>query len=119
MLVLLISLLATVSPIRAEHGLHRRQSSSSVQISVPLTAPSTAVPLSQSVLSLSLEQDLWTDWAGISSPNQFFLNTLENIRCRAGANPWIRIGADSEDVTFFDESVQVRETSSPYNSLSN
>ena len=108
MLVLLISLLATFLPSRGEqHNHHRRQSSSSVKISVPITAPSAAVPLSQSLLSFSIEQDRWTDWVGTSSPNQFFLNTLENLRERTGANPWIRIGADSEDNTFFDKSVQV------------
>ena len=107
MLVFFISLLVPCLLIRAEREHHRRQSSSSVEIGAPLIAPTAAVPLSQSVLSLSIEQDRWTDWVGVSSPNKFFLNTLDNIRTRAGANPWFRIGADSEDITFFDESVQV------------
>ena len=78
-----------------------------VAVSVPFTAPSSAAPLDQGLISFSIEQDRWTDWAGTDSPNSFFLNTLTNLGERTGQPPWIRIGADSEDHTDFSNDVEV------------
>lgn len=80
----------------------------SVTVSVPLSAPSSAAPLDRGLVSFSIEQDRWTDWAGTDSPNTFFLNTLANLAERTGEPPWIRIGANSEDHTDFSETVKVR-----------
>ena len=76
-------------------------------VSVSLSAPSAAATLDPALLSFSIEQDRWTDWAGTSSPNSFFRNSLANLAQRTGQTPWVRIGADSEDHTNFDARVQV------------
>lgn len=82
-------------------------SAQAVPISIPLTAPATAVMLNPALLSFSIEQDRWPDWAGASSPNKFFQNALQNLAQRTGETPWIRIGADSEDHTNFNSKLQV------------
>ncbi|KAI0029752.1 hypothetical protein K488DRAFT_79985 [Vararia minispora EC-137] len=82
-------------------------------VSIPPLAPSTAVPLSQTLLSLSIEQDRWPEWVGVGSPNTFFLNALDNIAQLAGEPPRIRIGADSEDHTNFSPDVQISEAQFP------
>lgn len=87
---------------------------SQLTVSVPLTAPSSAPTLDPALLSFSLEQDRWTDWAGESAPNSFFLNALANLEQRTGMTPVIRIGADSEDHTDFSKTVQVRPMSTLY-----
>lgn len=82
-------------------------------ITIPLSAPSSAVDLDPSLVSFSIEQDRWTDWAGLSSPNLFFVNALDNLAQRTGQPPWIRIGADSEDHTDFSFDVEFSETIFP------
>jgi hypothetical protein len=79
----------------------------SVAVSVPSSAPTSAVAVSQSLVSFSIEQDRWTDWIGTDSPNTFWLNALNNLKRLSGAPTRIRIGADSEDHTQFSKSVQV------------
>jgi hypothetical protein len=69
---------------------------SSVVINLSSTAPSTANSLDPALVSFSIEQDRWTDWTGISKPNQFVLNVLGNLKNKTGSTPWIRVGADSE-----------------------
>lgn len=69
---------------------------SSVAINLSSMAPSTAASLDPALVGFSIEQDRWTDWAGISKPNQFVLNVLGNLKNKTGSTPWIRIGADSE-----------------------
>lgn len=78
-----------------------------LSVSIPLTPPSSAPTLNPALLSFSIEQDRWTDWAGTSAPNTFFLNALSNLQQRTGQPPWIRIGADSEDHTNFSPNVAV------------
>ena len=80
---------------------------SQLTVSVPLTAPSSAPTLDPALTSFSIEQDRWTDWAGESAPNAYFRQTLQNLQERSGAYPWIRIGANSEDHTDFNPSVEV------------
>jgi hypothetical protein len=79
-------------------------------ISIPLTAPPSAVSIYPSHFSFSIEQDRWLSWAGNGLRNDLVYNTLDNIKQLAEEQPWIRIGGDSEDHTIFDSSVQVRST---------
>ncbi|KAF7975737.1 hypothetical protein HWV62_8719 [Athelia sp. TMB] len=78
-----------------------------VNVSVPLSS-SSAVTLSPSLVSFSIEQDRWPEWAGEATQNAFFYNALENLRQKTGEPPWIRIGADSEDHTNFNAVTEVR-----------
>jgi len=77
-----------------------------VGVAAPLAAPTQAVRLSQSLLSFSIEGDRWTDWIGTTSPNTFWLNALNNLQAITGAPPKIRIGANSEDKTTFNPSIE-------------
>lgn len=82
----------------------------SVDVSIPLTAPSSAPQIAPDLLSFSIEQDRWVEWAGNTSKNTFFYNALNNLKQITGASPWVRIGADSEDHTNFDPSLEVCPT---------
>lgn len=53
--------------------------------------------------------DRWTDWVGTTSRNQFFYNTLDNLKQLTGAPPFIRIGANSEDHTNFRQDTNVSD----------
>ncbi|KAJ6557288.1 glycoside hydrolase family 79 protein [Mycena vulgaris] len=81
-----------------------------LSVSVPLSAPPGAATLSPTLFSLSIEQDTWTDWAGIDTPNTFLTNVLDNLKQRTGEPPWFRIGADSEDRTNFNPDIQYSQT---------
>ena len=83
------------------------QLASCLDVSISSGVPSTAVPVSQSLVSFSIEQDRWTDWIGTTSRNEFFFNTLDNLKQLTGEPPQIRIGANSEDHTNFGQDVQV------------
>lgn len=78
-----------------------------LDIALSTKAPSGAVAISPSFLSLSIEQDRWTDWVGTTSRNEFFFNTLDNLNQITGEPPHIRIGANSEDHTNFGSDVEV------------
>lgn len=78
-----------------------------LEVSVLRTAPTNAVKLSNSLLSFSIEQDRWTDWIGSTQRNDFFYNTLDNIKQLTGAPPQVRIGANSEDKTDYNAGVKV------------
>jgi len=86
---------------------------SCLDIPILLTAPAAAVSVSQSFVSLSIEQDRWTDWVGTTSRNDFFFNTLDNLQQLTGIPPQIRIGGNSEDHTNFGDNVQFSETIFP------
>ncbi|KAJ7178604.1 glycoside hydrolase family 79 protein [Mycena crocata] len=77
---------------------------SGVAVPIPLSG-GDAPAVSGNLISLSIEQDRWVDWVGNTSRNSFFFNTLDNLVALTGANPTIRIGADSEDHTQFSASV--------------
>lgn len=79
-----------------------------VDVAIPLTAPSGAPSVAPDLVSLSIEQDRWIDWAGTTEQNQFFYNALDNLVQITNAPPFIRIGADSEDHTDFSYDVQVQ-----------
>ena len=78
-----------------------------VPVTVPLVAPGNAQLVSRSLFSFSIEQDRWVDWIGQGPVNQFFFNTLKNLKDIVQEPPRVRIGADSEDRTTFNPQVQV------------
>ena len=82
---------------------------STLNVSIALIATSNTPILSPSLVSFSIEQDRWIDWVGAPSRNEFFFNTLENLKRLSGESPRIRIGANSEDKTIYDSSVRVSE----------
>ncbi|KAJ7837920.1 glycoside hydrolase family 79 protein [Mycena leptocephala] len=79
---------------------------SGITVSIPLRVPQGAPAVGGNLFSLSIEQDGWLDWAGNTSRNSFFFNTLDNLVALTGYDPVLRIGADSEDRTTFNPSVQ-------------
>ncbi|TCD66320.1 hypothetical protein EIP91_001566, partial [Steccherinum ochraceum] len=80
-------------------------SSYALDVSVPSSPPGTSKPLVSTLLSFSLEQDRWPDWAGTDSPNTFTRNALKNFASRTGIPPKIRVGANSEDHTVWSPTV--------------
>ena len=60
--------------------------------------------VSPTVVGFSIEQDRWVEW----SQSSFATNAFDNLRQRTGHSPHIRIGANSEDRTIYDSSVQVQ-----------
>ncbi|KAJ7464179.1 glycoside hydrolase family 79 protein [Mycena latifolia] len=70
-----------------------------VAVTIPLSVDGNAPSVTGNLVSLSIEQDRWLDWAGNTTRNSFFFNTLDNLVALTGAPPTIRIGADSEDHT--------------------
>jgi hypothetical protein len=83
------------------------QLASCLDVTMSPTPPAAAFSVSQSFVSLSIEQDRWTDWVGNTSGNHFLFNALDNLRQLTGLPPQIRIGANSEDHTDFGDNVQV------------
>ena len=51
--------------------------------------------------------DLWSQWAGTDSRNNFFYNALTNIAHITGVPPHVRVGANSGDLTTYDDTVDV------------
>ncbi|RDB30967.1 Beta-glucuronidase [Hypsizygus marmoreus] len=84
-----------------------------LNISIPRLAPATAPVVSPSLISLSIEMDRWIDWAGTTSRNQFFFNTLDNLKQITGSPPQIRIGANSEDHTDFRQDAEFAQAVFP------
>ncbi|KAJ7603136.1 glycoside hydrolase family 79 protein [Mycena polygramma] len=82
-------------------------------VTIPCSPANGAPFISRSLVSLSIEQDRWPEWAGTTSKNEFFLNTLHNIKSLTGAPPDIRIGANSEDKTNFAPDVEYAEAVFP------
>ncbi|EIN04315.1 hypothetical protein PUNSTDRAFT_108442 [Punctularia strigosozonata HHB-11173 SS5] len=95
----------------------RAAGSTTVKVTVPASVPHGAANVSRSLISLSIEQDRWRDWIGFPSRNDFFFNTLDNVAQLAGQPPWIRLGANSEDHTVFNEATQFSEAIFPPPSL--
>jgi hypothetical protein len=80
----------------------------SLTVTVPASMPGNASAVDPALVSFSIEQDRWPDWAGIDTPNPLVVNALTNLARLTGTPPWIRIGADSEDRTLFSPDVNVR-----------
>ncbi|TFK85874.1 glycoside hydrolase family 79 protein [Polyporus arcularius HHB13444] len=84
-----------------------------VNVSVPLAPPSGAQTLSPTLVSFSIEQDNWPDWTGTDSRNEFVHTALLNYAALTGHPPNIRVGANSEDHTFFSPTVTINEDQFP------
>ncbi|THU94957.1 hypothetical protein K435DRAFT_860036 [Dendrothele bispora CBS 962.96] len=80
--------------------------SSAVTVEIPVTAPSAAPKVPGSLFSLSIEHERWLDWAGNTSRNEFFFNVLDNLISITDEGPQIRIGADSEDRTTYQQGIE-------------
>ena len=66
-----------------------------INITIPTSPPSTAQPLSRTLISFSLEQDRWPDWTGTTSRNEFTHAALTALGALTGQPPKIRVGANS------------------------
>ncbi|KAH9856965.1 glycoside hydrolase family 79 protein [Lenzites betulinus] len=84
-----------------------------VNVSLPISAPDNSQALSSTLLSFSIEQDRWPDWSGVDSRNEFTHNALLNYAALTGQPPNIRVGADSEDHTFWSPTVTIEDSSFP------
>ena len=84
------------------------RAAAAINISLPVTPPPNAQPLSRTLLSFSIEQDRWPDWTGVDARNEFTHAALSNLAQLTGQPPKIRVGANSEDHTVFDPTVTVR-----------
>ena len=78
-----------------------------VNVSVPLTSPSTSQPLSSTLISFSIEADHWPDWAGIKHRNEFIFNALDNYARLTGQPPKLRVGANAVDFTTWSPDIDV------------
>ena len=83
-----------------------------VSVPLPAHAPPSTRPLSQTLLSFSIEQDRWPDWAGVDARNAFTHSALAAYANLTGRPPKMRVGADSEDRTVWAPSVTVRRVRS-------
>lgn len=86
---------------------------SAVNVSLPLSPPSGAQNLSSTLVSFSIEQDNWPSWAGTDSRNDFVHTVLQNYAALTGRPPKIRVGANSEDHTFFSPTLTIEEAQFP------
>lgn len=84
-----------------------------VSVPVPVTPPSTTQKLSPNLLSFSIEQDNWPDWPGNGTRNEFVHTVLCNLGDLTGSPTSIRVGADSEDHTFWSPTVTINEDEFP------
>jgi hypothetical protein len=66
-------------------------------LTIPTQAPPGASIIAPDHVSLSIEQDRWTDWIGSTSRNEFFYNSLDNLVSLTGVPPRIRIGGQTAD----------------------
>ena len=82
-------------------------SSAAIRVLIPLIPDSDSFKVSGSLISLSIETDRWTEWAGTTSRNEFFFNTLDNLRQITGEAPHVRIGGNTQDRADFSHSVKV------------
>ena len=98
LLTSLVSLSLLWSPIQVVRA---------VNVSIPLTPPSTSQPLSSTLVSFSIEQDRWPEWTGIKSRNEFTFNAFDNYAKLTGHPPKLRVGADSADRTTWSPDVDV------------
>ena len=93
----------------AVYGVQSANITTNVNTTVPFFAPDSSQPLSQTLLSFSIEQDRWPDWSGSNSRNQFTFDALSTYARLTGRPPKIRVGANTEDRTVWDPTVMVRE----------
>ncbi|KAF9644536.1 glycoside hydrolase family 79 protein [Thelephora ganbajun] len=80
---------------------------------IPTSPPSNSEKLAPTLLSFSLEQDRWPDWAGRHSQNVYTYNALTNYAQLTGQPPKIRVGANTEDRTLWGPNVDLVSTVFP------
>ncbi|KAF8313085.1 hypothetical protein DL93DRAFT_2156373 [Clavulina sp. PMI_390] len=102
---------------RAIHPVEKRNTSASVTVEVPPHAPSSASTVGRDLVGLSIEGDRWAEWVGPKQKNNYFISLLQNLGDITGQPPNIRIGADSQDHTFFDKTVDVATATFPASSV--
>ncbi|OJT07649.1 Beta-glucuronidase [Trametes pubescens] len=86
---------------------------SAINVSIPVSAPGNSQGLLPTLLSFSIEQDRWPEWTGVDSRNEFTHNALLNYAALTGQPPNIRVGANSEDHTFWSPTVTIEDSSFP------
>ncbi|KAF8316383.1 hypothetical protein DL93DRAFT_774021 [Clavulina sp. PMI_390] len=106
-LVSLLSVLTDSGHAASVLSRSRNNTVPNVNVTLTLAAPVSAQTLDSALLSFSIEGDRWPDWAGVSKPNAFFLNCLHNIAHLTGVQPSVRVGANSEDKTIFNQSIPI------------
>jgi hypothetical protein len=63
----------------------------SVALTVPSNKPTSASPLANDLVGMSLEADRWNDWTGnLTHPNDFTYTLLDNLKQKTGIAPVIR-----------------------------
>ena len=82
---------------------------SALNVAVPPSLPSHSQPLSQTLVSFSIEQDRWPDWTGTDSQNTFTHTALSNYAALTGQPPDIRVGANSVDHSFWSPTETMNE----------
>ncbi|KAI1796214.1 glycoside hydrolase family 79 protein [Ganoderma leucocontextum] len=87
--------------------------SSAVNVSLPISSPSGSQSLARTLVSFSIEQDRWPDWSGVDSRNELTYNALTALGKLTGEPPKLRVGADSEDHTFWSPTVTLNEDEFP------
>ncbi|KAI0642794.1 glycoside hydrolase family 79 protein [Trametes meyenii] len=80
-----------------------------LHVSLPESSPANSQPLLSSLLSFSIEEDRWPEWAGTNSRNEFTYNALQNYASLTGQPPSIRVGGDSADRTTWSPTVALNE----------
>ena len=86
---------------------------SAVNVSVPVSSPSDSQTLARTLVSFSIEQDRWPEWSGVDARNDFTYNALTTLGQLTGEPPKLRVGADSEDHTFWSPTVTINEAQFP------
>lgn len=66
------------------------------RVNLPSSLPNYAAPLGKDFLGLSIESDLWPDWAGqaVGQPNEFVLSAFSNLQARSGIPVPLRVGGE-------------------------
>ncbi|PIL36362.1 hypothetical protein GSI_00050 [Ganoderma sinense ZZ0214-1] len=82
---------------------------SALNVAVSPSLPAHSQPLSQTLVSFSIEQDRWPDWTGTDSQNTFTHTVLSNYAALTGKPPDIRVGADSVDHSFWSPTETMNE----------
>ena len=86
---------------------------SAVNVSVPVSSPSDSQTLARTLVSFSIEQDRWPEWSGVDARNDFTYSALTTLGQLTGEPPKLRVGADSEDHTFWSPTVTINEAQFP------
>lgn len=73
-----------------------------LKVTIPTDHHLQAKGVAPDLISFSIEQDRWLQWVGSSKRNEFFFNSLDNLKQLAGVPPRIRVGGSIQDATFLN-----------------